>query len=425
MIGARAVWDTLIRNAHLLTFEPGPGRSPGGPGDPCGDPYGALPGGALAVEGGRIAWLGRDRDLPAGRAAREELDAGGALLTPGLIDCHTHLVHAGQRAGEFERRLAGASYEELARAGGGIRATVAATRAAGEDALLAASLSRARALAAEGVTTLEVKSGYGLAREPELRMLRVARRLGPLADVAVRTTFLGAHAVPEEFAGRADAYVDHLVAEVLPAAARAGLADAVDAYCEPIAFSPAQVARLFEAARALGLPVKLHADQRSDQGGAALVARFAGLSADHLEHASPEGIAALARAGAAAVLLPGAFLFLRETRLPPVEALRAAGVRIAVATDCNPGTSPVCSLLAAVALACTLFGLTPAEALTGVTRHAAAALGLADRGLLRTGLRADLALWAVEQPAELAFRLGPNPLLRRFALGRSAHAPSA
>jgi imidazolonepropionase len=269
-----------------------------------------------------------------------------------------------------------------------------------------------------------VKSGYGLAREPELRMLRVARRLGPLADVSVRTSFLGAHAVPEEFTGRADAYLDHLIAEVLPAVAREGLADAVDAYCEPIAFSPAQVARLFEAAHALGLPVKLHADQRSDQGGAALVARFGGLSADHLEHASPEGIAALARAGTAAVLLPGAFLFLQETRPPPVEALRAAGVRIAVATDSNPGTSPVCSLLAAVALACTLFRLTPAEALAGVTRHAAAALGLADRGRLRTGLRADLALWAVEQPAELAFRLGPSPLLRRFVEGRSAHAPS-
>jgi imidazolonepropionase len=404
------MWDTLIRRAHLLTFD-------------TGSPYGSIRRGALAVQGGRIAWVGPDDELPA-NSAREEIDAGGALVTPGLIDCHTHLVHAGQRAREFERRLAGSTYEEIARAGGGIRATVAATRAADEEALLAASLPRLRALAAEGVTTVEVKSGYGLNLETELRMLRVARRMGHLAGVMVRTSFLGAHAVPEEFAGRADAYLDFLIAEVLLAAVREGLIDAVDAYCEPIAFSPAQVTRLFGAARKLGLPVKLHADQRSDQGGAALVASFGGLSADHLEYASPEGISALARSGTAAVLLPGAFLFLQETHLPPIGGLRRAGVPLAVATDCNPGTSPLCSILGAVALACTLFRLTPAEALAGVTRNAAAALGLADRGRLEAGLRADLALWAVEEPAELAFRLGPNPLLRRFVAGRSDHAPS-
>jgi imidazolonepropionase len=404
------MWDTLIRRAHLLTFDPG-------------SPYGSIRRGALAVESGRIAWVGPDDELPA-YSAREEIDAGGLLVTPGLIDCHTHLVHAGQRAREFEMRLAGSTYEEIARAGGGIRATVAATRAADEEALLAASLPRLRALAAEGVTTVEVKSGYGLNLEAELRMLRVARRMGHIAGVTVRTSFLGAHAVPKEFAGRADAYLEFLIAEVLPAAVREGLVDAVDAYCESIAFSPAQVTRLFDTARKLGLPVKLHADQRSDQGGAALVASFGGLSADHLEYASPEGLYALARSGTAAVLLPGAFLFLQETHLPPIEGLRSAGVPLAVATDCNPGTSPLCSILGAVALACTLFRLTPAEALAGVTRNAATALGLTDRGRLEAGLRADLALWAVEEPAELAFRLGANPLLRRFVAGRSDHAPS-
>jgi imidazolonepropionase len=408
------MWDQLLRHAHLLTLDDA--RAAG--------PLGELRDGALAMEDGRIAWLGPDAALPAGRGAAEERDLRGALLTPGLVDCHTHLVHAGHRAAEHALRLAGASYEELARAGGGILATVAATRAASEDALLAASRPRLEALLRDGVTTVEVKSGYGLEREAELRQLRVARRLGELLPVAVRTTFLGAHAVPKEWAGRADAYLDHLIADVLPAARAERLVDAVDAFCEPIAFSPAQVERLFQAAGRLGLPVKLHAEQLSDQGGAALVARHQGLSADHLEHLSPAGVAALAAAGTVAVLLPGAFLFLRAERPPPVAALRAAGVPMAVATDLNPGTSPVASLLAALALSCTLFRLTAAEALAGATRNAARALGLHDRGTLATGLRADLAAWDADHPAELTTRIGLSPLAARWVAGRPDHAPS-
>jgi imidazolonepropionase len=387
-------------------------------------PLGELSCGSLAILGGRIAWVGPDAALPHGAAAAEERDLYGALLTPGLVDCHTHLVHAGHRAAEHELRLAGAGYAELARAGGGIRATVAATRAASEEALLAQSRPRLEALLRDGVTTVEVKSGYGLEREAELRQLRVARRLGALLPVTVRTSFLGAHAVPEEWAGRADAYLDHLAAEVLPAALAQGLVDAVDAFCEPIAFSPAQVERLFQAAGRLGLPVKLHAEQLSDQGGAALVARHRGLSADHLEHLSPTGVEALARAGTVAVLLPGAFLFLREERPPPVAALRAAGVPMAVATDLNPGTSPLSSLLAALALSCALFRLTAAEALLGATRHAARALGLGDRGALLPGLRADLAVWDADHPAELTTRIGLSPLAARWVAGRFAHGPT-
>lgn len=417
------MWDLLVRRARLATMTPGspwgalPGAAPGGPGD-------APPPGALAVEGGRIAWLGPEAALPAGASARAELDAEGRLLTPGLVDCHTHLVHAGDRSAEWGERLAGASYEAIAARGGGILATVRATRAAGPDALLAMSRPRLAALLADGATTVEVKSGYGLDLDTELAMLRVARRLGELLPVTVRTSFLGAHAVPPELAGRADEYLDLVIERVLPAVAAAGLADAVDAYCEPHAFSAAQVARLFDAAARHGLPVKLHAEQRSDSGGAALVASRRGLSADHLEHLSPAGVQALARAGTVAVLLPGAFLHLGETRPPPVAALREAGVPMAVATDLNPGTSPLGSLTTAMNLSCTLLGLTPAEALAGATRDGARALGLADRGVLAPGLRADLALWDLDHPAALAGRLALPALATRVVAGAVHHAPT-
>jgi imidazolonepropionase len=403
-------WDLLLRRARLVTMAPG-------------SPYGEVPVGALAVRDGRIAFVGPDAALPAGATAALELDAEGRLLTPGLIDCHTHLVHAGHRAAEFEQRLLGATYQDLARSGGGIRATVAATRAADASELLRQGRPRLAALLADGVTTVEVKSGYGLDRETELKQLSVARRLGQLLPVTVRTTYLGAHAVPVEFEGRADAYLDLVIGEVLPAVAAAGLADAVDAYVELGAFSAAQVERLFVAAARHQLPVKLHAEQFSNQDGAALAARHRALSADHLEHLTADGVLALAGAGTVAVLLPGAYLHLRESRPPPVGALRAAGVSMAVATDCNPGTSPLASLTTAMNLACTLFRLAPAEALAGATRHAARALGLADRGVLATGLRADLALWNADHPAELSARLGPSPLATRFFAGRPDHAP--
>jgi imidazolonepropionase len=409
MTGAPATWDLLIRRARLATMA-------------AGSPYGEVLGGALAVRDGRIAFIGLDASLPAGATAALELDAEGRLLTPGLVDCHTHLVHAGHRAAEFEQRLLGASYGEIARAGGGIRSTVAATRAADAATLLRESRPRLAALMADGVTTVEVKSGYGLDLDTELKQLTVARRLGELLPVTIRTSFLGAHAVPPEFEGRADAYLDFVIGEVLPAVAAAGLADAVDAYCEEIAFSPAQVERLFAAAARIPLPVKLHADQLADSGGAALAARHRALSADHLEHLSADGVLALAGAGTVAVLLPGAWLHLRDTRPPPVTALRAAGVSMAVATDCNPGTSPLASLTTAMNLACTLFRLTPAEALAGATRHAARALGLDDRGVLSPGRRADLALWNAGHPAELAARLGPSSLATRFVAGRPDHA---
>jgi len=368
--------------------------------------------GALAVTDGRIAWVGARAGLPAPpeRCAEKVTDAGGRWVTPGLIDCHSHLVFAGDRAGEFQMRLEGASYEDIARAGGGIRSTVAATRAAGEDRLFAAAAARLRRLLGEGVTTVEVKSGYGLDTESENKMLRVARRLGRELPVDVVTTHLGAHAVPAAFAGGQGAYADLVCEEMLPAAAREGLADAVDAFCEGIGFTPAETARVFEAARRLDLPVKLHADQLSDLGGAALAARFGALSADHLEYTSADGVAAMATAGTVAVLLPGAFYFLGEARAPPVAELRKRGVPIAVATDLNPGSSPALSLLTMLNMACTLFRLTPAEALAGVTRNAARALGLgADRGTLAPGKRADFALWDIAQPAELAYWLGGNP----------------
>lgn len=384
--------DLLLSNVHLATMDNG---------------YGLLHDAALAIKDGRIAWIGARCDAPP--AAREH-DCGGAWLTPGLIDCHTHIVHGGNRSDEWEARLNGASYEDIARQGGGIMATVRATRALDIDALVAASLPRVKALLAEGVTTLEIKSGYGLAPDAEERMLRAARRIGELLPVRVVTTFLGAHALPPEFAGRPDDYVSDVCDVMLPALAEQGLVDAVDAFCERIGFTNAQTARVFDKARALGLPVKLHAEQLSDQGGAALVARHGGLSADHLEHLSEEGIAAMARAGTVAVLLPGAYYYLRETTMPPIAALRAAGVPMAVATDCNPGTSPLTSLLLALNMACTLWRLTPQEALLGVTAHAARALGLQDEiGTLTVGKRADLALWNIARPADLAYAMGLNP----------------
>ncbi len=363
--------------------------------------------GALYAEGGRIAWIGRSSapDLPSvPEAAR--FDARGALATPALIDCHTHLVYAGDRAREFEMRLEGASYEEIAQSGGGIVSTVKATRAASDADLLAQSGKRLQAFVDEGVRTVEVKSGYGLDVESELRCLRIARSLGRAHPVRIRTTLLGAHAVPPEFHGRADDYVALVCGEMIPRAAAEGLADAVDAFCEGIGFTPAQTRRVFEAARSQGLAVKLHADQLSNLGGAALAAEFGALSADHLEHTDEAGVAAMAKAGTVAVLLPGAFHFLRETQRPPVAALRRHGVPMAVATDCNPGTSPTTSLTLMMGFACTLFGLTPEEALAGVTSHAAAALGLDDCGTLEVGMRADYAVWDAAEPAALCHGLG-------------------
>jgi imidazolonepropionase len=390
--------DLVVENCSLATM--------------AGPDYGAIADGLVAVQQDRIAWVGRRGDAPRFNAA-DRIDGGGGWLTPGLVDCHTHLVYGGNRAAEFELRLQGASYEEIARAGGGILSTVRATRQASEAQLLESARTRLAMLAEEGVTTVEIKSGYGLDTENELKMLRVARRLGEDRADATRvvTTLLAAHALPPEFDGQADAYIDEICEVMIPAAAAAGLADAVDAFCEGIGFSPAQCARVFEAARRHGLPVKLHADQLSNLGGAALVARHHGLSADHVEYADEAGVAALGAAGTVAVLLPGAFYFLRETQLPPVAALRRHGVRIALATDCNPGSSPLLSPLLTMNMACTLFRLTPAEALAGFTVNAAAALGL-DReiGRIVPGLRAELALWDIGRPAELAYMIGANPL---------------
>ena len=388
-----------------------------------GAPYGAIRDGALAVRDGRITWVGARADRPALARAPRELDGKGRWLTPGLIDCHTHLVYAGSRAHEFAQRLAGTSYADIARAGGGILATVRATREASESALSSASAARLDRLAAEGVTTVEIKSGYGLDLANEMKLLRVARALGATHGLDVRTTLLAAHALPPEYSQRADDYVRLVCDDIVPTAAREGLADAVDAYCEGIGFSPRQVRRVFEAARRHGLRVKLHADQLSDTGGAALAAEWGALSADHLEHTSEKGVAALARAGTVAVLLPGAYYFLRERQAPPIAGLRAAGVPLAVATDCNPGTSPVTSLLLALNMACVLFGLTPEEALAGVTRNAARALGLADRGRIAPGMRADLVLWDVDDPTELACAAGANPLVGLVRHGSVARWP--
>lgn len=385
-------WDALLLGVSIATLE--------------GDGYGEIHDGAIGWHDGKLAWVGARDALPAapGELAVEIVEASG-WITPGLVDCHTHLVFAGDRAREFEMRLQGASYEEIARAGGGIVSTVRAVREAGEDELLRQSLPRARALLADGATTVEIKSGYGLDLENERKMLRVARRIGDALGLTVRTTYLAAHALPPEFADRPDAYIDAVI-EWLPQLHAEGLVDAVDAFCEGIGFSPAQTRRVFEAARDLDLPVKLHADQLSDLGGAGLVAEFGGLSADHVEHSSEDGVRAMADSGAVAVLLPGAFHVLRETKLPPLEAFREHGVAMAVATDCNPGTSPLLSLRQAIQLACSHFRLPPEEALRGATVHAARALGLSDRGVLRPGMRADFVLWDIGHPAELGYWLG-------------------
>lgn len=401
-------WDALWINANLATMVPG------------GAAYGALNEAALGVRDGRIAWVGPMSALGAEPAtlARQVHDAAGRWITPGLIDCHTHIVHGGNRAAEFEMRLEGASYEEVARAGGGIRSTVTGTRAASEDELFESATPRVAHLLAEGVTTIEIKSGYGLDTETELRMLRAARRVGAQMPVSIVTSFLGAHAIPAEFDGKADAYIDDVAIPTLRLAAAEGLADAVDGFCEGIAFSVPQMARVFDEARVLGLPVKLHAEQLSDLGGAAFAASYGALSADHLEYLSEDGVRAMAEAGTVAVLLPGAFYTLRETTHPPVELLRRHGVPIAVATDCNPGSSPVTSLLLMLSMAATLFRMTPEETLAGVTCNAANALGLNDRGTLEIGKRADLAVWNVERPGELAYRIGYNPVEQVVFQGR-------
>ena len=380
---------------------------------------GVVEDGVVATVGERIVYAGPRKEAPAFEAGIAH-NCEGRWITPGLIDCHTHLVYAGNRAREFELRLEGASYEEIARAGGGIVSTMAATRAASEGELIASALPRLDAMLAEGLTTIEIKSGYGLSEADEIKMLRAARGLGEARTVSVATTFLGAHAVPGEFAGDAEGYVDQVCARMLPAIAAAGLADAVDAFCEGIGFSPDQVRRVFEAARAHGLPVKLHAEQLSNLHGAALAAEFGALSADHLEHLDQAGVAAMARAGTVAVLLPGAFYFTREERKPPIEALRRAGVPIAVATDCNPGTSPLTSPLLAMNMAATLFRLTVEECIAGMTREAARALGRLDSvGTLERGKRCDLAIWDIAEPAELVYRMGYNPLHARIFGGQA------
>lgn len=382
-----------------------------------GPDYGLLENGSVVIDTGRIAWVGQE--LPSEYADLPRQDVQGRLVTPGLIDCHTHVVHGGNRAAEFEMRLKGASYAEIAQAGGGIVSTMAATRAADQETLIAAALPRLDALIAEGTCVVEVKSGYGLDLETELTMLRAARALGRVRPVRIVTSFLGAHAVPKDFAGGADAYIDEVCIPALRAAHGEGLVDAVDGFCEGIAFDPSQIARVFDVARELGLPVKLHAEQLSHLGGARLAADYGALSADHLEYAQPADAQAMAQAGTVAVLLPGAFYTLRDPQAPPVDAFRDAGTKMALATDCNPGSSPLASLLLAMNMGCTLFGLTPEEALRGVTVHAADALGLTDCGRIAPGLRADLCLWDVRHPAELAYRIGFNPLKQRYFGGLS------
>ena len=408
------MWDALWINARLITM--------------CQGRYNSIERGAIAVEAGRIAWLGARTELPGEpqTLAREVHDVRGSVITPGLIDCHTHLVHAGNRAREFEMRLHGASYEDIARAGGGIVATVEATRDASDTELVTFAARRLRRLMGEGVTSIEIKSGYGLDARSEMKMLRVAKLLGESAPVTVKKTFLGAHALPPEYQGRADDYIALVCKAMLPAAAEAGLVDAVDAFCEGIAFSPAQTAQVFDKAAELGLRVKLHADQLSDLGGAALAARYQALSADHLEYSSEAGVRALAEAGTVAVLLPGAFYFLRETQLPPVQLLRDYGVPIAIATDCNPGSSPLTSILLTFNMACTLFRLTPEEALAGATCHAARALGMGDtHGTLEVGKAADFAFWDIASPAELAYAIGANPCVGTVKAGERVGSPGS
>lgn len=393
--------DRLLTDCHVATMA-GEGA------------YGAIEDGAILIRDGRIVWVGPRAEAPTADVV-ERLD--GRWVTPGLIDCHTHLVFGGDRSGEFEQRLGGVSYEEIARAGGGIVSSVKATREASEDDLYASAVARLEGLKATGVTTVEIKSGYGLDRDSELKMLRVARRIGAEAGVHVRTSYLGLHAVPPEHRADRAAYVDLAIDDILPAAHAAGLVDAVDAYCEPIAFSGEEVSRLFDRAKALNLPVKLHADQLSDGGGAALAARYKALSADHVEHTAEAGVRAMAQAGVVAVLLPGAYLMLRETTSPPIALFRQHGVEMAVATDCNPGTSPVASMTAALNLACVQFRLTPEEALAGATRIAAKALGLTDVGTIDVGKAADLAVWDITRPAELCYWLGKPLLNARYVSG--------
>ncbi|NGN42602.1 imidazolonepropionase [Mesorhizobium sp. CGMCC 1.15528] len=398
----------IWRNARLVTLTE---RTPG---------LGIVEQGAIAAQGGCIIYAGSESDLPVAlRDKAEIIDCEGHWITPGLIDCHTHLVHAGNRANEFEMRLAGATYEEVAKAGGGIVSSVKSLRAASEDELVAQTLPRLDALIAEGVTTIEIKSGYGLDLENERKSLKAARRMGVERPVTVRTSFLGAHALPAEAKGDKDAYINAVVNDMLPAIAAEKLADAVDGFCEGIAFSPEQISRVFDKAKELGLPVKLHADQLSNLHGAALAARYGALSADHLEYADEEGAAAMAKAGTVAVILPGAFYFIRETKKPPVALFREHGVKMAVATDCNPGTSPLTSLLLTMNMSATLFGMTVDECIAGVTREAARALGLqAETGTLEAGKWADLAIWDIESPAELVYRMGFNPLHQRVWRGR-------
>mgnify|MGYP001208451559 FL=1 len=391
-------FSTLFRNAQIATMT-------------TGKSYGLIENGAVVISADRIKWVGAEKELPDEFAGLQGKNLEGRLVTPALIDCHTHLVYGGSRATEFELRLNGASYEEIARNGGGILSTVTATRNASEDELLAQSLPRLDAFLAEGVATIEIKSGYGLDIETEIKMLRVARQLGKERSVRVKTSFLGAHAIPPEFSGKADAYIDFVCEEVLPAVHYENLADAVDGFCENIAFSPNQISRVFEKAKSFGLPVKLHAEQLSNLGGATLAAKYGALSADHLEFLDQTGVEVMGESGTVAVLLPGAFYTLRETQLPPLDSLRKAEVPIAIATDCNPGSSPLTSILLCMNMSCTLFRMTPEEALCGVTIVAAQALGIGDEvGTIEVGKKAELAVWNVDQPAELAYRAGFNPL---------------
>lgn len=398
------MWDILLKGCHAATM-----RGPG---------YGAIRDAAIALEGGRIAWIGPAAECPS-RDVRETRHLNDAWVTPGLIDCHTHLIFAGSRAREWEQRLKGASYEEIARDGGGIVSTVKATRAATEDSLVASGTKRVRQMAAQGATTIEIKSGYGLDLETERKMLRAAARVGEQTNTRIVRTFLGAHSLPPDFAHERARYVDIVCETMIPEIANEKLADAVDVFCETIAFTPAETERVFAAAKAHGLDVKIHAEQLSNQGGAALAAKFGAVSADHLEYLDDRGVAALAEAGTVAVLLPCAFYFLHETKKPPLEALRRANVPIAVATDCNPGTSPSVSPLFALNMACTLWGMTPEEALAGMTRNAARALGRNDIGTLEAGRAVDLAVWNIAEPSELAYWMGADLLQDRYFAGQS------
>lgn len=394
--------DRLLINASFATMQTG------------GAPYGLIEKGALVIHADQIAWVGALEDVPEEARSLPEEDLGGRLVTPGLIDCHTHVVFGGNRAREFEMRLEGATYEEVAKAGGGIVSTVKATRAASEADLLQSALTRVDALIAEGTTAIEIKSGYGLDTDTELRMLRVARQIAAARPIEIRTSFLGAHAIPTDYSGRSDDYIDQVCLPALEQAHAEGLVDAVDGFCEGIAFSPEQMVRVFDKAKDLGLPVKLHAEQLSNLGGAALAASYQALSADHLEYLDKAGVQAMAEAGSVAVLLPGAFYTLRESQLPPLDLLRENEVPVALATDCNPGSSPLASLLLTMNMGCTLFRMTPEEALSGVTRVAAQALGLTDRGTLAAGNKADLAVWNIAHPSELSYRIGFNALETRI-----------